>query len=104
MERTLTDLDRGNQLFIGFIGEHLEEVKATQTISQRLAEAAEGPCMTHFEDIVPKPYQEFKDILPKSPLKNSWIRRNGTMPSNSSQMLRCLALRSTLWNQFSRSS
>ena len=34
-------------------------------ISQRLAEAAEGTHMTHFEDIVPKPYQEFKDIFAK---------------------------------------
>ena len=28
-------------------------------------EAAEGPHMTRFEDIVPKPYQEFKDIFTK---------------------------------------
>jgi len=43
----------------------LEEVKATQTISQRLSEAAEGTHTTGFEDIVPKPYQEFKDIFAK---------------------------------------
>jgi len=29
------------------------------------AEAAEGPCKTRFEDIVPKPYQEFKDVFAK---------------------------------------
>ena len=34
-------------------------------ISQRLAEAAEGTHTTHFKDIVPKPYQEFKDIFVK---------------------------------------
>src|SRR5882672_5089021 len=34
-------------------------------ISQRLAEAEEGTRMTCFEDIVPKPYQEFKDIFAK---------------------------------------
>ena len=58
-------LNQGNQLFVHFIGEHSEEVKATQTISKRLAEAAEGPHMTCFEDIVPKPYQEFKDVFAK---------------------------------------
>src|SRR5882724_5289291 len=59
------DLDRGNQLFICFIGEHSEEVKATQMISQKLVEAAEGTHSTHFKDIVPKPYQEFKDVFTK---------------------------------------
>src|SRR5467141_2360613 len=59
------DLDRGDRLFVQFIGEHSEEVRATQTISQRLAEAAEGPHKTCFEDIVPKPYQEFKDVFTK---------------------------------------
>ena len=34
-------------------------------ISQRLTEAAEGTHMTCFEDIVPKPYQEFKDVFAK---------------------------------------
>ena len=43
----------------------MEEVKATETISQRLMEAAEGTRMKHFKDIVPKPYQEFKDIFAK---------------------------------------
>src|SRR5882672_7466575 len=62
------DWDQGDQLFVRFIGEHLEEVKATQTISQRLAEAAEGPCTTCFKDIVPKPYQEFNDIFTKESL------------------------------------
>src|SRR5882724_8419685 len=59
------DLDRGDRLFIHFIDKHSAEVKATQMISQKLAEATEGTCSTHFEDIVPKPYQEFKDVFAK---------------------------------------
>ena len=34
-------------------------------ISQKLAEATEGTRSTRFEDIIPKPYQEFKDIFTK---------------------------------------
>ena len=34
-------------------------------VSQRLAEAAGEACLTHFEDILTKPYQEFKDIFAK---------------------------------------
>src|SRR5882724_628757 len=59
------DLDRGDRLFVHFIDEHSAEVKATQMISQKLAEAAEGTHSTCFEDIVPKPYQEFKDVFAK---------------------------------------
>ena len=59
------DLDQGDRLFICFIDEHLAEVKATQTISQKLAEATKGTCSMCFEDIVPKPYQEFKDVFTK---------------------------------------
>jgi len=47
------------------LGTDHDKVKATQTISQKLAEAAEGTRSTCFEDIVPKPYQEFKDIFAK---------------------------------------
>jgi len=47
------------------MGHGLEEVRATQTISQRLTEAAGEACSMCFEDIVPKPYQEFKDIFTK---------------------------------------
>jgi len=39
--------------------------RATQTISQKLAEASGGAPSTHFEDIVPKPYQEFRDVFAK---------------------------------------
>ena len=42
-----------------------EEVRATQTISQKLAEVAGEACSTCFKDIVPKPYQEFKDVVTK---------------------------------------
>ena len=58
-------MSQGDQLFVHFIGPELEEVRATQTISQRLTEAAGEACSTCFEDIVPKPYQEFKDIIAK---------------------------------------
>ena len=39
--------------------------RATQTVSQTLSEAAMEAHSTCFEDIVPKPYQEFKDIFAK---------------------------------------
>ena|SRR5882724_2084061 len=41
----------------------MEDVKTTQTISQKLADAAGETHLTCFEDIVPKPYQEFKDVF-----------------------------------------
>ena len=47
------------------MGHGLEEVRATQTISQRLTEAAGEAHSTCFEDIIPKPYQEFKDVFAK---------------------------------------
>src|SRR5882724_2185953 len=59
------NLDQGNRLFVCFIGEHLEEFKVTQMISQKLAEAAGGTRSMRFEDIVPEPYQEFKDVFAK---------------------------------------
>src|SRR5882724_885299 len=49
------ELDEGNRLLIRFVGAQLEEIKATQTISQKLAKAAGGTSSTRFEDIVPKP-------------------------------------------------
>jgi len=59
------NLDQGDRLFIHFIGKHSEEVKVTQRISQKLVEAAGGTRSTCFEDIVPKPYQEFKNVFAK---------------------------------------
>ena len=47
------------------MGEHWEEIQATQMISQKIAEAAGEAHLTCFEDIVPKPYQEFKDVFAK---------------------------------------
>jgi len=45
------------------MGEHWEEIQVTQTISQILSGAAGEAHSTCFGDIVPKPYQEFKDIV-----------------------------------------
>ena len=51
--------DEDDLLLIWFIGAQPEEIRTTQTISQKLAKASEGASSTHFEDIVPKLYQEF---------------------------------------------
>src|SRR5882724_1283419 len=59
------ELDEGDQLLIWFVGTRSEEIRAAQTISQKLAKAAGGTSSTHFEDIVPKPYQEFWDVFAK---------------------------------------
>jgi len=56
---------QGDRLFVHFMGEHWEEIQATQMISQKLAEVAGEAHSTCFEDIVPKPYQEFKDVFAK---------------------------------------
>jgi len=58
-----------------------------RTISQRLVEAAEGPYMTCFKDIVPKPYQEFKRCLHQGSFNELPDGINGTMSLNLSQML-----------------
>src|SRR5882724_12482348 len=58
-------MDQGDRLFIYFMGEYWEEIQATQMISQKLAEGAGEAHLTHFKDIVPKPYQEFKDVFAK---------------------------------------
>jgi len=59
------DLDQGNRLFICFIGEHS---RSGQGHSDDIPEA-HGSCRRDpihgFEDIVPKPYQEFKDVFAK---------------------------------------
>src|SRR5882724_8126065 len=47
------------------MGHGSEEVRAAQTISQGLAEAVGEAHSMHFEDIVPQPYQEFKDVFTK---------------------------------------
>jgi len=48
-----------DQIFIQFIDTLSEDIRAAQTVSQKLAEASGDNCSTRFEDIVPKPYQEF---------------------------------------------
>ena len=53
------EMSRDDRIFIWFIDTWSEDIKATQTISQKLAEASGDNNSTHFEDIVPKPYQEF---------------------------------------------
>jgi len=58
------DMDQGDRLFICFIGEH-QDTQATQAISQKLAEVTGETHPTFFKDIVPKPYQEFRDIFAK---------------------------------------
>ena len=58
-------LDEGDWLLILFIGAWSEEIRAAQTISQKLAEAMGGTSSMRFEDIVPKPYQEFQDVFAK---------------------------------------
>ena len=47
------------------MGEHHEEIQATQTMSQKIAEVAGEAHLTCLEDVVPKPYQGFKDIFTK---------------------------------------
>jgi len=59
------NMDQGDQLLICFIGEHWEEIQATQMISQKLTEVEGEAHLTWFKDIVPKPYQEFRDVLAK---------------------------------------
>jgi len=55
----LDEWDKDDQLLIQFIGAWPKEIGATQTIAQKLSKASGGASSTHFEDTVPKPYQEF---------------------------------------------
>jgi len=55
--------DKDDWLLVWFIGAQPEEITATQNISQKLAKTSEGASLTHFEDIVPKPCQEFRDVF-----------------------------------------
>src|SRR5882724_7669304 len=58
-------MSQDDQIFVQFIDIWSEDIKATQTISQKLAEASGDNHSTRFEDIVPKPYQEFQDVFAK---------------------------------------
>jgi len=76
------NLDQGDRLFITLHWKTTQKSQGTQTISQRFTEAAEATHMTHFEDYIVQPIPRVqKTSLLKSPLMNSQIRRNGTMPS-----------------------
>jgi len=61
----LDGLDKDDQLFVQFIAARVEEIGATQTISQKLTEASGGSLSKHFEEIVAQPYQEFHDVFTK---------------------------------------
>jgi len=61
-------MDQGDQIFVWFLGIQPEEIGATQTIPQKLAEALGNTHSTHFKDIVPKLYQEIQDIFAKESL------------------------------------
>ena len=54
---------------------------AGSTVSPQLAEqAAEFPPIKHFEDLIPKFYQEFRDVFSKeSPFINFPLKSDGTM-------------------------
>src|SRR5882724_4333701 len=58
-------MSQDDQIFIQFIDTQSEDIRAAQTISQKLAEASGDNHSTHFKDIVPKPYQEFRDVFSK---------------------------------------
>src|SRR5882724_14931 len=58
-------MSQDDRIFIQSIDTWWEDIKATQTISQKLAEASGDNCSTCFKDIVPKPYQEFQDVFTK---------------------------------------
>src|SRR5882724_4487798 len=58
-------MNQDDQIFIRFIDTWSEDIKATQTISQKLTEASGDNHSTHFEDMVRKPYQEFRDVFAK---------------------------------------
>jgi len=90
-------MDQGDQLFICFIWEQLEESQATQMISQKLMETAGEGHSTHFEDIVLKPYQEFRDVFTKESFDELQIGRSETTPLYLSPMFRLSVLKSTPW-------
>jgi len=61
---------------------HQQRIRRNQSQSNHLTELARGGRDTHstcFEDIVPKPYQEFKTFYPKNPFDKLPDLKNGTM-------------------------
>jgi len=81
-------LESGDQLFFLAIEEEPEKINATLTISQQLAQQlAESAPKKSFKDLVPKSYQDFKDIFSKESFDQLPLRKPWTMPLNSHQEL-----------------
>ena len=60
---TRATLSEGDRNFITFVDFESEAIGASSTVSQQLAQkATEFAPIKSFEDLVPKPYQEFKDV------------------------------------------
>ena len=63
---THATLNEGDRTFITFVDFGSEAIGASSTVSQQLAQkATEFAPIKSFEDLVPKPYQEFKDVFAK---------------------------------------
>ena len=63
---THTMPEEGDQTFVIFVDQGTETIGAGSTFSQQLAEqAAEFAPIKHFKDLIPKPYQEFRDVFSK---------------------------------------
>ena len=58
--------EEGDQTFVIFVDQGTETISAGSTFSQQLAEqAADFAPIKLFKDLVPKPYQEFRDVFSK---------------------------------------
>jgi hypothetical protein len=58
--------EEGDRTFVIFVEKGSETIAAGFTVSQQLAEkASEFAPIKSFKDLVPKPYQEFKDVFAK---------------------------------------
>src|SRR3979490_3149819 len=66
VEEPLYSPEDRDRLFVVFVEDNYEEIGTGSTISQQLAQNASELTPTRsFEDLVPKPYQEFKDVFSK---------------------------------------
>src|SRR3979490_479844 len=66
VEEPLYSPEDGDRLFVVFFEDNYEEIGAGSTISHQLAQnALELTPIRSFEDLVPKPYQEFEDVFSK---------------------------------------
>ena len=58
--------EEGDQTFVIFVDQGTETIGAGSTVSQQLAEqATEFAPIKCFEDLIPKPYQELRDVFSK---------------------------------------